>query len=90
MAYGLTPRMAQCLAAIQAFVAGGTSPSYRELGGALGISSKNSVHRLVSGLQERGYIRKMAGRQRSIELLGGAHVEPRFAMCADLDGRLGQ
>jgi repressor LexA len=36
---------------------------------ALGLASKSGVHRLVSGLEERGYIRRLANRARAIEIL---------------------
>jgi repressor LexA len=35
----------------------------------LGLASKSGVHRLVSGLEERGYIRRLANRARAIEIL---------------------
>jgi repressor LexA len=45
------------------------SPSFDEMRDALGLASKSGVHRLVSGLQERGYIRRLANRARAIEIL---------------------
>jgi repressor LexA len=49
-------------------------PSFDEMRDALGLASKSGVHRLVSGLEERGYIRRLANRARAIEILrpGGA------------------
>jgi repressor LexA len=44
-------------------------PSFDEMRDALGLASKSGVHRLVSGLEERGYIRRLANRARAIELL---------------------
>ena len=44
-------------------------PSFDEMRDALGLASKSGVHRLVSGLQERGYIRRLANRARAIEIL---------------------
>ena len=35
-------------------------PSFDEMRDALGLASKSGVHRLVSGLEERGYIRRLA------------------------------
>ena len=43
-------------------------PSFDEMRVALGLASK-SVHRLLSGLEERGYIRRLANRARAIEIL---------------------
>ena len=44
-------------------------PSFDEMRNALGLASKSGVHRLVSGLEERGYIRRLANRARAIEIL---------------------
>lgn len=67
---GLTPRQADALR----FIAGfqklfGFSPSFDEIGVGLGLGSKHSVARLVSGLEERGFIRKLKNRDRAIEVL---------------------
>ena len=45
------------------------SPSFDEMRDALGLASKSGIHRLVSGLEERGYIRRLANRARAIEIL---------------------
>jgi len=45
------------------------SPSFDEMREAVGLASKSGIHRLISGLQERGYIRKLANRARAIEIL---------------------
>jgi repressor LexA len=44
-------------------------PSFDEMRDALGLASKSGVHRLVSALEERGYIRRLANRARAIEIL---------------------
>ena len=44
-------------------------PSFDEMRDALGLASKSGVHRLVSGLEERGYIKRLANRARAIEIL---------------------
>ena len=44
-------------------------PSFDEMRDALGLASKSGVHRLVSGLEERGYIIRLANRARAIEIL---------------------
>ena len=46
---------------------------------ALGLASKSGIHRLVSGLEERGYIRRLANRARAIEIL-----KPVTSAAADL------
>lgn len=44
-------------------------PSFDEMRNALGLASKSGIHRLVSGLEERGYIRRLPNRARAIEIL---------------------
>ena len=44
-------------------------PSFDEMRDALGLASKSGIHRLVSGLEERGFIRRLANRARAIEIL---------------------
>ena len=43
-------------------------PSFDEMRDALGLASKSGIHRLVSGLEERGYIRRLANRARDAPL----------------------
>ena len=47
----------------------GVSPSFDEMKDALGLKSKSGIHRLVSGLEERGFIRRLPHRARAIEIL---------------------
>ena len=44
-------------------------PSFDEMRDALGLASISGIHRLVSGLEERGYIRRLPNRARAIEIL---------------------
>ena len=44
-------------------------PSFDEMRDALGLASKSGIHRLVSGLEERGHIRRLANRARAIEIV---------------------
>src|ERR1700759_4464069 len=46
---------------------GGVSPSFEEMKEALDLKSKSGVHRLISGLEERGFIRRLANRARAVE-----------------------
>ena len=55
------------------------SPSFDEMRDALGLASKSGIHRLVSGLEERGYIRRLANRARAIEILRPAKAGKTFA-----------
>ena len=45
------------------------TPSFDEMRVAIGLASKSGIHRLVSALEERGYIRKLPNRARAIEIL---------------------
>ncbi len=47
----------------------GVTPSYDEMAGALALKSKSGIHRLVSALQERGFIRRLPNRARAIEVI---------------------
>jgi repressor LexA len=48
---------------------GGVSPSFDEMKNALNLKSKSGIHRLVSGLEERGFIRRMPHRARALQVL---------------------
>lgn len=45
------------------------SPSYDEMKDALGLASKSGIHRLITALEERGFIRKLPHRARALEVL---------------------
>jgi len=47
----------------------GVSPSYDEMREALDLKSKSGVHRLISALEERGFIRRLPNRARALEVL---------------------
>lgn len=47
----------------------GVSPSFEEMKDALDLKSKSGVHRLVSALEERGFIRRLPNRARALEVL---------------------
>lgn len=46
----------------------GVIPSFDEMKDALGCKSKSDIFRLVEGLEERGYIRRLPKRARAIEI----------------------
>ncbi len=46
----------------------GICPSFDEMKEALGLKSKSGVHRLITGLEERGFIRRLAHRARALEV----------------------
>ncbi len=47
----------------------GVSPSFDEMKEALGLKSKSGIHRLITGLEERGFIRRLPHRARALEVL---------------------
>jgi repressor LexA len=46
----------------------GVSPSFDEMKAALGLRSKSGIHRLITGLEERGFIRRLPHRARALEI----------------------
>ena len=47
----------------------GVSPSFDEMKAALDLRSKSGIHRLITALEERGFIRRLPHRARAIEIL---------------------
>jgi repressor LexA len=47
----------------------GVSPSFDEMKDALDLASKSGIHRLITALEERGFIRRLAHRARALEVL---------------------
>ncbi len=47
----------------------GVSPSFDEMKSALDLASKSGIHRLITALEERGFLRRLAHRARAIEVL---------------------
>ena len=45
------------------------TPSFEEMKSALNLKSKSGIHRLISALEERGFLRRLPHRARSIEIL---------------------
>ncbi|AJE46303.1 transcriptional repressor LexA [Celeribacter indicus] len=64
----------------------GVPPSFDEMKEALDLRSKSGIHRLITALEERGFIRRLAHRARAIEIVklpdslaGTAGTAPGFA-----------
>jgi len=49
--------------------ASGISPSFEEMKEALGLKSKSGIHRLISALEERGFLRRLPNRARALEVI---------------------
>ncbi len=47
----------------------GVSPSFDEMKEALDLKSKSGIHRLITGLEERGFIRRLPHRARALEVV---------------------
>lgn len=60
----------------------GISPSFEEMKEALDLKSKSGVHRLISALEERGFIRRLPNRARALEVL----KQPEDALPASARG----
>ncbi|MFG6079375.1 transcriptional repressor LexA [Paracoccus litorisediminis] len=81
----LTRKQIQLLEFIQARMArDGVPPSFDEMKLALDLRSKSGIHRLVTALEERGFIRRLPHRARALEILRlpdnlskGAGFQPR-------------
>jgi repressor LexA len=79
----LTQRQLQLLRFIQQYVKEhDVSPSFDEMRSALKLRSKSGIHRLISGLEERGYIRRLAYRARALEVV---KILPEGPVGAELD-----
>ena len=53
----------------QRLAATGVAPSFDEMKDALRLRSKSGIHRLISGLEERGFIRRLPHRARALEVI---------------------
>ena len=47
----------------------GISPSYEEMKESLNLKSKSGIHRLISALEERGFIKRLAHKARALEVI---------------------
>ena len=58
----------------------GISPSFDEMREALDLKSKSGVHRLISALEERGFIRRLPNRARALEVVKLPETRPSGAV----------
>ena len=76
----LTQRQHQLLQFIHGYLRDhGVPPSFEEMRVALRLKSKSGIHRLITGLVERGYIRRLPYRARALEVIrlpNGVRVGP--------------
>ena len=50
----------------------GVPPSFDEMKDALDLKSKSGIHRLITALEERGFIRRLPNRARALEVISRA------------------
>jgi repressor LexA len=60
----------------------GVSPSFEEMKDALDLKSKSGVHRLISALEERGFLRRLPNRARALEVVKIPEVKGAPAITA--------
>jgi repressor LexA len=75
----------------------GVPPSFDEMKDALDLRSKSGIHRLITALEERGFIRRLANRARAIEVIklpelgaNGAGTARRGFTPSVIEGNLGK
>ncbi len=68
--------------------ANGVSPSFEEMKEALELKSKSGVHRLISALEERGFIRRLPNRARALEVMRMPDVKAGIASTPKPPARL--
>ena len=60
----------------------GVPPSFDEMKDALDLRSKSGIHRLITALEERGFIRRLPNRARAIEVIKLPELSPAPATAA--------
>lgn len=86
----MTPHQAKLLEFIRARIEqSGVSPSYVEMGEAMGLRSRATVFKIVNALVRDGHLRRPGkGRQRGLMLPGvSLHAVPTSALVAELKRR---
>lgn len=69
----------------------GISPSFEEMKDALDLRSKSGVHRLISALEERGFIRRLPNRARALEVVRQPeNMQAGGGMADGANGRVAQ
>lgn len=91
---GLTRKQLQLLNYVRSYLAenGGVAPSFEEMKDALGIKSKSGIHRLITALIERGFIRRRPHYARTLEVIEADPLE-RFTteeLLAEVNRRSGR
>lgn len=75
----LTPKQHKLLQFIeQSLKENAVSPSFEEMKDFMGLKSKSSIHRLISGLESKHFIRRLHNQARALELIPKTEVPPPF------------
>ncbi len=80
---GLTERQEQVLEQLRLGVQNGRVPSYAEIASGIGLKSrsKSTVQRHITALEDRGYVKRVPGKTRAIELIDGPwQLDPGVAV----------
>ena len=93
----LTQRQAELLQTIERLTLNGVAPTVREMRDAMGFASTCNIPRLLTCLEARGYVRRLPGKARAIEILrrtDGAETDAGViaqlrARIAELEGQNG-
>lgn len=69
MKYGLSPRHKKVFDFIKSYMKKTpVAPSYQEMMEATGYKSKSAIHNIIKQLEERKWIKKLPGKNRSIQI----------------------
>ena len=55
----------------------GVTPSFEEMKNKVGLKSKSGIHRLISALEDRGFIKKLPFKARAIEILKSPNIRSK-------------
>lgn len=62
----------------------GLAPTFEEMKDGVGLKSKSGIHRLILALEERGFIKRLPGRRRAIQLMNVTVENGRMIQRIDL------
>lgn len=79
----MTPRQKDMLDAIRDLTVDGVSPTYEQLRVHLGIASKSGVNRMIVGLEAQGYLRRLKGCRRTVQIVHPATPSKTKVQIAD-------
>ena len=69
--FALTPQQRQLRDFIRDYIGthDGVAPSFEEMRVCLQLRSKSSVHRLINGLEERGWLKRLPNHARALQII---------------------